>query len=92
MNRLELSNEKPIAFSEIPKLLPKRRGKKIHYSTVYRWATKGVRGRVLESQLIGGVRYTTMVALHQFLETTNIQARMDHDAAALRRIMYGEQA
>lgn len=89
--QLDLQTESPVQLSDVPKLLPKRNGKKVHYSTVYRWVTKGTRGRILESMLVGGVRYTTIAALNRFFETTTIQARQDHDATALRRIMYGEQ-
>lgn len=59
-------SEQRILLSEVPDLLPKRNGKKVHYSTVYRWANKGTRGRKLESHLIGGIRYTTLEALERF--------------------------
>ncbi|MCB0311329.1 MAG: DUF1580 domain-containing protein [Bdellovibrionales bacterium] len=91
-NALELQKETLISFTDVPKLLPKRRGKKVHYSTIYRWATKGARGRILESQLIGGIRYTSIPALNRFLGTTTVQEGENHEAAALRRLMYGEGA
>jgi hypothetical protein len=47
--------------------VPKRRGKKVHYSTVYRWATKGARGRRLDTVLSGGIRYTTVEEVGRFL-------------------------
>jgi hypothetical protein len=55
-----------ISLKEVPNYLPKRNGKKVHYSTVYRWATKGVRGQVLQTELIGGILYTTTGALLKF--------------------------
>jgi len=61
----DLANAIPL--TEVPNLLPRRRGKKTHYSTVYRWATKGARGRVLESKLVGGIRYTSQEALQRFI-------------------------
>ena len=67
---IELSTETPITIAEVPLQIPKRHGRKVHYSTVYRWMTKGVRGRKLESLLIGGVRYTTIEALARFLKLT----------------------
>ena len=67
---IELSTETPITIAEVPLHIPKRHGRKVHYSTVYRWMTKGVRGRKLESLLIGGVRYTTLEALNRFLKLT----------------------
>ena len=63
---LDFTREQGIPLSEVPRHLPNRNGKKIHYSTIYRWATKGARGRILETALIGGVRYTTVEALHRF--------------------------
>ena len=67
---IELSAETAITIAEVPLHIPKRHGRKVHYSTVYRWMTKGVRGRKLESLLIGGVRYTTIEALARFLKLT----------------------
>lgn len=66
MNK-DLQHEQAITLAEGVNHLPKRNGKKVHYSTVYRWATKGVRGRVLESRLVGGIRYTTVEAVQRFL-------------------------
>ena len=63
-----------IALSDAPHHLPKRQGRKVHYSTIFRWATKGVGGRVLPSVKIGGIRYTTIEALAAFV---------DHSALAL---------
>lgn len=62
------SKKKQVPLTEAPNHLPKRRGKKVHYSTIYRWATKGARGRVLESVIIGGIRYTTVEALQRFVD------------------------
>lgn len=62
----DIRGERGIPLREVPNHLPQRRGKKIHYSTVYRWAMKGTRGRKLESTMIGGIRYTTMEALERF--------------------------
>lgn len=64
---IDIERERPISLAEVPAFVPKRNGKKVHYSTVYRWTTKGVRGRVLESIMVGGIRYTTVEAVHRFL-------------------------
>lgn len=86
---LEIQASSPIALTDVPDLLPRRRGKKVHHSTVYRWATKGARGRVLESQLIGGVRYTSIAALNRFFSPTI--AKSDHEQrAAIKRVLYGK--
>lgn len=64
---IDLLCENAIPMNDVPKHVPKRNGKKVHYSTVYRWATKGVRGRVLETIMVGGIRYTTVEAVGRFL-------------------------
>ncbi len=64
---IDFSREQAIPLSDVPRYVPKRRGKKVHYSTVYRWATKGARGRTLETVLNGGLRYTTIEAVRRFL-------------------------
>ena len=64
---LDFQKENAITLREVPKYLPKRNAKKVHYSTVFRWVSKGARGRILESALIGGVRYTTVEAVERFL-------------------------
>ena len=76
-----------VSLTEVPAILPKKNGKKIHYSTVYRWITKGARGRVLESHLIGGARFTTIEALNRFFETTTIQANDTGVDDAIERFM-----
>jgi len=65
--QVSLQNETLITLSDVANHLPKRRGRKVHYSTIFRWAKKGVRGRILETMLIGGIRYTTLEALARFL-------------------------
>ena len=84
-----LERERLLPFTEVPKHLPLRNGKRTHYSTIYRWATKGVRGHVLESFLVGGIRYTTHEAIERFVTHAH---GVEHDSlqanevdAALRR-------
>lgn len=59
-------NDKLIPLREVPGLLPKRDGKKIHIRTVYRWVHRGVRGKKLETIRVGGPYYTTSEALADF--------------------------
>lgn len=87
---IEIQQGLPVALTDVPDLLPRRRGKKVHPSTVYRWATKGARGRVLESRLVGGVRYTSVAALNRFLGPNTVQASDDRQAEAIKRALYGE--
>jgi Protein of unknown function (DUF1580) len=65
---IDLRRETAITLAEVAQHLPKRKGRKVHYSTIFRWASKGVRGRTLETLLVGGVRFTTMEALGRFLD------------------------
>ena len=64
---INLQTEHAIPIREVPRHVPRRNGKKVHYSTVYRWVTKGVRGKRLESVMVGGIRYTTTEAIGRFL-------------------------
>lgn len=86
---LDIQSDPPIALVDIPALLPKRHGKKVHHSTVYRWATKGARGRVLESRLIGGVRYTSITALNRFLQPAMRHADGER-RTVIKQVLYGE--
>ena len=65
---IDIDKEQPITLAEVPAYVPKRGGKKVHSSTVYRWVTKGARGRVLESVMVGGIRYTSIEAVRRFLQ------------------------
>lgn len=64
---LDFQQEQAITIAEVANHVPRRNGKKVHYSTIYRWSTKGARGRVLESKMVGGIRYTTVEAVQRFL-------------------------
>jgi hypothetical protein len=46
----------------------RRRGRKTHVSTLYRWATVGCRGVQLETIQVGASRCTTREALQRFFE------------------------
>ncbi len=57
------------SLAEAPGLLPRRRkGRKVHVSTLYRWATVGCRGIVLETLQVGGTRCTSRESLQRFFE------------------------
>jgi Protein of unknown function (DUF1580) len=53
------------AADELPR---RRRGRKTHVSTLFRWTTSGCRGVVLESLQCGGTRCTSRQALQRFFE------------------------
>jgi len=61
--------EPPIPLVQVSKLswLPRRRrGRKIHVSTVFRWMQQGIRGIRLEGVKIGGTCCTSEAALKRF--------------------------
>src|SRR3954451_22020866 len=53
------------AAEELPR---RRRGRKTHVSTLYRWATAGCRGVLLETIQVGATRCTSREALQRFFE------------------------
>jgi hypothetical protein len=61
--------EQPIPLCQVPRLawLPRRRrGRKIHVATIFRWAQHGIHGVRLEVVRIGGTRCTSEAALRRF--------------------------
>ena len=68
---IDLLNETVVSLSEAAKLpvLPRRRrGKRPHVSTFYRWATAGCKGVRLETIRFGGTLCTSLEALQRFAE------------------------
>ena len=67
---IDLASEAVITLAQATKHLPRRRrqDKKPHVSTVYRWATAGARGVVLETLRVGGTLCTSIEALQRFCE------------------------
>jgi hypothetical protein len=56
-----------IPLTEAQRFLPRHAGKHIHRTTLGRWASKGCRGIVLETCMVGGLRYTTVEAIAEFV-------------------------
>lgn len=79
-----LDGEQLISLREVPSLVPPRRGKRLHISTVYRWVLKGVRGKILDSALLGGVRYTSLEALQRFMGTSPTELLEARRSASIR--------
>jgi len=73
---IDIHHENVLTFSEAAKLLPRRRaGRKTHVSTLYRWASRGVRGIVLETLQIGGTSCTSKEALQRFFDHLQVTVR-----------------
>jgi hypothetical protein len=69
---LDLTREHRIPLSDAPKHpLLKREGRPIHRSVLERWRTHGIRGVILETVKIGGIRYTSAEAIERFIERQN---------------------
>jgi hypothetical protein len=66
---IDSQSESVITLGQGADDLPRRRrGRKTHVSTLYRWATTGCRGVILETIQIGGTRCTSREALQRFFE------------------------
>jgi hypothetical protein len=64
---IDIATETLISLSDVPPRIPaKRSGKRVHLASVYRWASSGCRGIVLETLQVGGVRCTSVEALQRF--------------------------
>jgi len=64
---------------------PRRRESRLATSTLWRWATRGVRGTRLHVVKVGGVTYTTAAAIRDFIERTNGAASPDQPSASPSR-------
>ncbi len=62
-------NEELLSLRDACQILPKRRrGRKPHFSTLWRWATRGLRGVRLETLRCGGTLVTSREAIQRFFE------------------------
>lgn len=69
------NEEQLLSLADAARNLPRRRrGKRPHISTVYRWTTHGCKGVVLDSVQIGGTRCTSHEALARFFSALTAQA------------------
>jgi len=70
---IDLDRQEYIPLRQAAKVVPSGRkpGGCVHISTLVRWIKKGVRGKRLESCMIGGTRCTTRTALDRFLAELN---------------------
>ncbi len=61
-----IANETILSFSEAAARLPRINGKKIHASSLWRWARKGIHGIRLETRRLGGRFVTSLEAIERF--------------------------
>lgn len=76
---IDLQSETVVSLTEAAKALPSIDGRRIHVSTLWRWARKGVRGVQLEYIRLGHRVCTSVEAVQRFAEAL---ARSDVDRAA----------
>src|SRR6266699_3286420 len=61
--------EETFPLAEAARRLPRlRNNRPVSVSTLWRWAFRGLRGAVLETAMVGGVRVTCVAALRRFFE------------------------
>ena len=87
---IDLKFEKLITLAEASRLLPGRPS----VPTIWRWRNKGVRGRKLESVIVGGKCYTSVEAIQRFAQQqgeTNSQPILRTPAARERAISRAER-
>ena len=66
---IDLESETVLSLTEAAKRLPTRRaGKRPHVATLYRWASRGLRGIRLETLQVGGTMCTSVEALQRFFD------------------------
>src|SRR3954471_23181724 len=66
---IDISSEPPIPLAVAAAHIPRRRrGRKTAVSTLHRWATRGLRGVVLETLQVGGTKCTSVAALQRFFD------------------------
>jgi hypothetical protein len=65
---IDVHTEKVIPFGKVPEHIPGRP----HFSQVYRWSMRGLRGCKLEWIKIGGRRFTSLEALDRFYRALTI--------------------
>ena len=64
---------------------PRRRESRLATSTLWRWATRGLRGTRLDVVKVGGVTYTTAAAIREFIERTNSAANSQQSPSSPSR-------
>ena len=87
---IDVALEDVVSLTDAAKLLPKRRGgKRPHVATLYRWASGGCRGVVLETIQVGGTLCTSRQALQRFFEALTVGASIRRAERELDRAGIG---
>ena len=85
--------EQVMTLVEAAGWLERRFGRRPNAASVWRWATKGIKGVRLATTALGRYRYTTVSALERFIaETSQPDAGRDPDAIGCKRASTPEAA
>ncbi len=72
---IEIASERLVTLTRATRHLPERRcGKKPSPATLWRWATKGCKGIILETLMVGGTRCTSLEALQRYFDALTAAA------------------
>lgn len=84
---IDMSAESLVPLSKAAGWVPPTRGRRVHPSTLWRWAERGVRGVNLEVVRVGGTVMTSQDALTRFFRalTDGTQAEAPRRGQALER-------
>src|SRR4051794_16096172 len=87
MRVIDTTNETVVSLAQAADDLPRRRrGRKTHVSTLYRWATVGCRGVVLETIQVGATRCTSREALQRFFERLSQPVQAGAESRPVSRV------
>ena len=81
---IDLDQKNLLSFRDAAAYLPQRNGRRIHVSSLYRWATRGVRSVILGTLQVGGYRFTSKEALQRFADRLT-EARTAPEWSGARR-------
>jgi hypothetical protein len=77
--------EEVFSLTKAARRLPRLRDDRpVSVTTVWRWATKGLRGKRLETAMVGGVRVTSDAALREFFASLSDRGPRAHNPARVR--------
>lgn len=78
---IDSGSESLLTLAQAAEQLPRRRrGRKTHVSTLYRWTTAGCRGVRLDTIQVGATRCTSREALQRFFERLSQRPNSDDHA------------
>ena len=66
---INITEEDLVTFKELARSLPRRReNRPVHYATIHRWRSRGLKGIRLEAVRVGGAWHTSWEAFRRFCD------------------------